>query len=70
MKKLILDHISVSDDDLRDLAVKRSQRVQDELIETLRIAAPRVFLVEPDPFNPENQDSASAVRSRVSVTIR
>ena len=68
MKKLILDHITVSDDDLKDLASARSSRVRDELIEVHSIDAGRIFLVETDPFKPDPQDAVAS--SRVDLTIR
>jgi hypothetical protein len=68
MKKLMLEPISVSDDDLKDLATALSQRVRDELIDEHHIEAARIFLVDADPFNPDSQDAA--VNSRVSLTIR
>lgn len=68
MKKLILDHITVSDDDLKDLASARSSRVRDELIEVHHLDAGRIFLVETDPFKPEPREAVAS--SRVDLTIR
>lgn len=68
MKRLMLEHISVSDDDLKDLAAARSGRVRDELIDELHVDGTRIFLVEADPFKPESLESV--IDSRVSLTLR
>jgi hypothetical protein len=68
MKRLIMEHIVVTDDELKGLAAARSQKVRDALTEAGTIEASRIFLVEADPFKPEQLDKVAD--SRVSLTIR
>jgi outer membrane protein OmpA-like peptidoglycan-associated protein len=68
MKRLIIEHITVGDEDLKGLARERSQKVRDDLAEAGMIEPGRIFLVEADPFTPEQLEQTS--NSRVSLTIR
>jgi outer membrane protein OmpA-like peptidoglycan-associated protein len=68
MKRLIMEHITITDDDLKGLATARSQQVRDALAEAGKIDAGRIFLVEADPFKPEQLDKVA--NSRVSLTIK
>jgi hypothetical protein len=68
MKRIILEHITVTGDDLKGLALARSQQIRDELAETHGMDAARIFLVETDPFKPDPLDKVPG--SRVSLTIR
>lgn len=68
MTRLMLEHIAVTDDDLKGLASERSQQVRDELAGPLSIDASRIFLVEADPFKPDHIEKAP--NSRVSLTIK
>jgi uncharacterized protein involved in outer membrane biogenesis len=45
MEALILKHIQLSDDDLRDLAQRRADAVRDRLFSTGQIGSDRVFMV-------------------------
>ena len=47
MEALILDHTSVSDEDLHLLAERRAQVVRDNLVDKAHVPAERVFLVAP-----------------------
>lgn len=47
MKKLMLEHIVVSKDDLRQLALRRAQVVANEIVKTGGIAPDRVFVLAP-----------------------
>jgi len=68
MQRLILEHIEINDNDLRDLAIARMQQVKDCLVGSGTIEAQRIFMVEADTFNPESiQDTKN---SRVSLAIR
>jgi len=49
MEKLMLAHIQVTEDDLRQLAVSRAARVRDALIGAGKVEPGRVFLVEARP---------------------
>ncbi|HOS97072.1 MAG TPA: DUF748 domain-containing protein, partial [Deltaproteobacteria bacterium] len=68
MKRLIMEHIMVTDDDLKGLAAARSQQIRDELTHAGQVDPGRIFLVETDPFKPEQMDKV--VNSRVSLTIK
>ncbi len=68
MKKLMLENLKVTDDDLKGLAEARSQQVRDYLVETGKIDGSRIFLVKADTLPPEKIDNAS--NSRVSLTIK
>ncbi|MBI4792339.1 MAG: DUF748 domain-containing protein [Deltaproteobacteria bacterium] len=47
MEKLLYEHIVITDDDLRDLAIQRADAVRNSLVEQGPVEAERVFLVEP-----------------------
>jgi hypothetical protein len=68
MKRLIMEHILVTDDDLKGLAAARSQQVRDELAHAWQVDPGRIFLVKADPFMPEQMDKVAS--SRVSLTIK
>jgi len=68
MKKLMLENLKVTDDDLKGLAEARSQQVRDYLIETGKINGSRIFLVKADTLTSEKIDNAS--NSRVSLAIK
>ncbi|HOM29695.1 MAG TPA: DUF748 domain-containing protein, partial [Deltaproteobacteria bacterium] len=68
MKLLIMEHIKVTDDDLKALAAARSRQVRDELAHAWQVDPGRIFLVEADPFKPEQIDKVA--NSRVSLTIK
>jgi hypothetical protein len=67
-KKLMLENLKVTDDDLKGLAEARAQKVRDYLIENGKIDAARIFLVKADALSPEKIDKA--LNSRVSLTIK
>ena len=47
MEKLMLTNASISDDDLRQLALQRARVVADALAKTGKVGAQRVFVLEP-----------------------
>ncbi|MCK9294992.1 MAG: DUF748 domain-containing protein [Desulfobulbaceae bacterium] len=47
MEKLLRDHLAITDNDLRSLAVERAAAVRDVLIEKGPVEPERIFLVEP-----------------------
>ena len=67
-KKLILENLKVTDDDLKGLAEARAQKVRDYLVEDGKIDPARIFLVKTDALSPEKIDKA--FNSRVSLTIK
>jgi len=68
MEKLMLTHIQVSDDDLRQLAVERASHVRDHLVAVGKVEAERVFLVAPKTLPPERKEKLRD--SRVDFRIR
>ncbi|MGE5277744.1 MAG: hypothetical protein ACM3SU_12165 [Acidobacteriota bacterium] len=63
MESLMLANLSVTTDDLRQLALARSNAVMDYLTGPGRVEAARVFVLEPGnkPAAPEGKASASRV---------
>jgi hypothetical protein len=59
MKRLLLDNIKVTDDDLRLLAVGRADGIKAYLTETGKAPADRVFTVEPRTGNKGADDKAT-----------
>jgi len=68
MEKLMLTHIQVTDDDLRQLAVERASHVRDRLVATGKVEAERVFLVAPKTLPPERKEKLRD--SRVDFRIK
>ncbi|MGB5195904.1 MAG: DUF748 domain-containing protein, partial [Candidatus Deferrimicrobium sp.] len=56
MEKLMLTHIQVTDDNLRQLAVERASHVKDALVASGKVETGRVFLVEPKTLPPERKE--------------
>ena len=68
MEKLMLTHIQVTDDDLRQLAVERASRVRDRLVASGKVEPGRIFLVEPKTLPPERKEKLRD--SRVDFRIQ
>ncbi|MGE5664914.1 MAG: DUF748 domain-containing protein, partial [Deltaproteobacteria bacterium] len=68
MEKLILAHIEVKADDLRDLALARSQAVKEVLLGSKKVEPERIFLVEPKSLAPEKKEKVRD--SRVDFRIK
>jgi hypothetical protein len=68
MEKLILTHIQVTDDDLRQLAMQRAQRVKDYLLKSGQVEPERVFLVDPQTLPQGKKDTLKD--SRVDFVIK
>ncbi|HEX7523696.1 MAG TPA: hypothetical protein VF357_05815 [Candidatus Deferrimicrobium sp.] len=68
MEKLMLTHIQVTDDNLRQLAVERASHVRDRLVATEKVEPERVFLVEPKTLPPERKEKLRD--SRVDFRIK
>lgn len=68
MEKLMLTYTSVSEEDLRKLAITRGMAVMDELLKSGQIEPGRIFLVEPNSLAPEAK--ANQRNSRVDFTIK
>ncbi len=57
MERVVLDTINVSDDELRNLATQRAQRVRDKILESGRIAAERIYMLDVQSPGPSNAAS-------------
>jgi hypothetical protein len=68
MEKLMLTHIQVTDDNLRQLAMERASRVRDHLVAKGKVENERVFIVEPKTLAPERKEKLRD--SRVDFRIR
>ncbi len=68
MEKLMLTHIQVTDDNLRQLAVERASHVRDRLVASGKVEPERVFLVEPKTLPPERKEMLRD--SRVDFRIK
>ena len=67
MEKLMLTHIKVGDEELRQLAARRANTVKDALLKSGKIDAARVFIVEPKGLTPEKKEKVKD--SRVEFKI-
>ncbi|RJP20620.1 MAG: DUF748 domain-containing protein [Deltaproteobacteria bacterium] len=67
MEKLMLTHIVVTNDDLRQLALDRASRVRDRLLEGGTVEPGRVFLVEPKTLAPEKKEKLADSRADFRV---
>lgn len=68
MEKLILTHIEVTDETLKDLAKRRAQRVREYLLQSGQLGSERVFLVEPKSLTQKPEGGGKG--SRVDFAIR
>ena len=68
MEKLMMEHITVKDGDLRLLAVERAKAVEGYLLASEKIEPQRLFLVEPKSLAPEKREGLRA--SRVDLRLK
>ena len=68
MEQLLLEHINIDDDDLRLLAMQRAQRVKDYILQSNRVEAGRIFLIEPQSLAPETKETLKD--SRVDLRLK
>jgi len=68
MEKLMLTHIEVKEEDLRDLASQRSRKIKDFLVREGKIEPERIFLVEAKSLSPEKKENLKA--SRVDFRLK
>ncbi len=62
MEKLMLTHIEVKDDDLRQLASQRSLRIKDYILKSDQVEQERVFLITPKSLKPEQKEKVKDSR--------
>jgi len=68
MEKLMLTHIEINDNDLRQLADQRALKVKDYILKSGQVTANRVFLVEPKSLGPETKEKLKG--SRVDFRLK
>ncbi len=68
MEKLMLAHMEIKDNDLRQLASERTLRVKDYLLKSGQVTTDRVFLVEPKSLEPEKKEKLK--NSRVDFRLK
>jgi uncharacterized protein involved in outer membrane biogenesis/outer membrane protein OmpA-like peptidoglycan-associated protein len=68
MKALILTHIRVTDEDLRQLAMDRAQAVMEYLTQSAKIEPGRMFLVSAESSSQDQKDRKS--QARVDFAIK
>lgn len=68
MEQLLLENINIEEDDLRLLAVQRAQRIKDYILQSEKVGAERVFLLEPESLAPERKETLKD--SRVDLRLK
>lgn len=68
MEKLMLTHIQVKDDDLRQLASQRALEVKNRILKSGQVEPERVFLAEPKTLPPEKKEKLKD--SRVDFKLK
>ena len=68
MKRLMLEHIVITDDDLRVLADERSKSVKDHILSTEKVESGRIFIVWPDSIKAGDKEGVE--RSRVEFKLK
>ncbi|HSB78209.1 MAG TPA: DUF748 domain-containing protein, partial [Candidatus Methylomirabilis sp.] len=67
MEKLMLTHIEAGEEELRALAAQRANAVKDAILQSGKVGAERLFIVEPKGLTPEKKDNVKD--SRVEFKI-
>jgi uncharacterized protein involved in outer membrane biogenesis len=62
MVKLMLTHIEIKDDDLRQLASQRSLNVKDYILRSQKVEQERIFLIQPKSLKPEQKEKVKDSR--------
>ena len=70
MESLMLKNAQATDDDLRNLANRRAQLVQQRLIATGQVTADRVSIVGAKPISAQEKEEIQAKLSRVDFSLR
>ncbi len=68
MEKLMLTHIEITDDDLRQLGQDRAKRAIDYLVATKQVVPERIFTVEPKTLAPGKKEKVRD--SRVDFVLK
>ena len=70
MESLMLKNARATDDDLRDLANRRAQAVQNRLLATGQVTADRLSIVGAKPLSAEDKEKSKAKLSRVDFSLK
>ena len=70
MESLMLKNAQATDDDLRNLANRRAQTVQNRLLASGQVTADRLSIVAAKPVSSEEKEKAKAKLSRVDFSLR
>ncbi|NUN23619.1 MAG: DUF748 domain-containing protein [Candidatus Jettenia caeni] len=68
MEKLLMDHIVITDGDLRLLADRRAIQVKDYILKSKKVEPERIFIVESKIYS--RRDDKKGKRSRVQFALR
>ena len=68
MEKMMLDNITVTENDLTQLAARRAQNVRDQLLQAGKIEPSRIFLVQAPSLSAEKKDKVK--NSRVNFKLK
>ncbi|HEY6675807.1 MAG TPA: hypothetical protein VIZ87_03405, partial [Terrimicrobium sp.] len=70
MESLMLKNAQTTDDDLRNLANRRAQVVQERVLATGQVTADRLSIVGAKPVSSEEKEKAKSKLSRVDFSLR
>jgi len=70
MESLMLKNARATDDDLRELANRRAQAVQNRLLATGQVSADRLSIVGAKPLSAEDKEKTKAKLSRVDFSLK
>lgn len=68
MEKLLMDHIEITDEELRSLAQERASRIRDYILKSGEIDPERIFIVEPKIYPPGKDEKVK--NSRVQFALK
>jgi hypothetical protein len=68
MEKLMITNIKITDDDLRQLALRRANEVKNAILKTGMVEPERIFVIEPKSLPPERKENVKD--SRVDFKLR
>ena len=70
MEALMIKNTRITDDDLRNLANRRAQVVQESLLATGQVTPDRISIVAAKPISAEEKEKTKAKLSRVDFSLR
>jgi len=68
MERRLSDTITVTDDDLRQLAYQRASMIRDYILASGKVEKERIFLLEPKSLMPEKRENIKD--SRVDFNLK